>query len=199
MPAAFHIIATSLLTGAFALAVLFAVLREIAVRSRMAQLRALAPYADYGLLISAGVGFLIALGGIITGITQWPIEAILNSPLLKNKLTTVGMLVLIWGAFLLLRIRRGTGLWDNPALASFALLLVIGGFFMNILANSIGGDVAGNASGFENIVRLFGVETRHTLYLPTWLIALTFAAGAAFLVVGFAARPEPEDRKGERA
>jgi hypothetical protein len=189
VPTAFHIIATALLTGAFALAVFFLLVRGVAARSGTPWQRDMAPYADFGLLVSAAVGFLIALGGLVTGVGLWPMEAVLNSPLLKNKLTTVTMLVLIWGMFLFLRMTRGPDLWNRPVLASFASVLVIGGFFMNVLANSIGGDVAGNASGFEEIVRLFGIETRHTFYLPTWLVAVVFALGALCAAAGLAVQP----------
>jgi hypothetical protein len=198
MNPAFHIIAVSLLTGAFALAVLFFFMRVWAGPNPGPDREAIAKAADFGLLVSAGVGLALSLIAIVTGAFIWPWEAVMNSPLVKNKLTIVIIMTLIWGMFLYLRVRRGTALWQNPILRIYGGVLVVGGFFTNMVANSIGGDIAGSASGFERIVRLFGIETRFSFYLPTWAIAIIFllavVAVVLAVVIDRTATPEPEPR-----
>ena len=62
------------------------------------------------------------------------------------------------------------------------------GLVFGMITSSIGGDGAGNPSGFENIVRILGVETRYTFYLPTWLNVAIIAGGVILLVLAFTAR-----------
>ena len=82
-------------------------------------------------------------------------------------------------------------------MTAYVTLLALSGFAFGMITNSIGGDVAGNPSGFENIVRILGVETRYTFYLPTWLNGATFAAGIVALAVAFIARRPPAKRPEE--
>jgi len=191
--AAFHAMATALLSGAFFLAVIFLLVRLWARGNRDERRAQVGHYADYGLYLAVAVGWLFSLAAVVTGFLIWPLEAVLNSPIIKNKLTIVLMLVVIWGAFLYVRWQVGNRLWQNPLLTLFASLSVLVGFFFNLLANSIGGDAAGNASGFEQIVRIVGIETRMTFYIPTWTIVVLALLTAGCIAIGIAAtRPSPQ-------
>lgn len=65
----------------------------------------------------------------------------------------------------------------------YVTLLALSGFAFGMITNSIGGDVAGNPSGFENIVEILGVETRYTFYLPTWLNLAIIVGGIALIAM----------------
>jgi hypothetical protein len=195
MRPAFHIITVSLVTG-----VLFFATIAVLVRTWLALRRApadhpLARSADLGGYAATAIGFILALAAILTGFLLWPLDAVLNSALMKNKILTAVLLVAFWGMFLLVRFRRGPAMWDNPAMAVYAALLAVSGFFFGMLTSSIGGDVAGNPSGFENIVQAFGVETRYTFYLPTWLNIAIIGAGALALVLGVVAHQREPGRR----
>jgi len=180
---AYHIIVTSLLTGASFLSLVFLLIRLWAEHSSKPHAHKYEFFADLALLICASVMFVFMTTAIATGFLIWPLEAVLNSALLKNKLTLITIQVLVWGTFLAHRFRNGPRLWNNHILSGFSMLLVLLGFITNLLVNSIGGEVAGNGSGFERLIQLFGIETRFTFYLPAWLLAVIVAlAGIGFWV-----------------
>jgi hypothetical protein len=187
MRPAYHTIVVSLVTGLFFFA-LVAVAVRVLLRFRGEEESPLATYADRAAVGAAAIGVALTLIGIITGFLIWPLEATLRSPVMKNKILSAFLIVAFWGAYLVVRFRRGPGLWRHPAMAVYAGALAASGFAFGMITSSIGGDAAGNPSGFENIVRIFGVETRFTFYLPTWLNILIIVLGVGALVLGFTAR-----------
>ncbi|MEX2356324.1 MAG: hypothetical protein WD535_04730 [Thermaerobacterales bacterium] len=186
MTPAYHSIAVSLLTGTFTLALVFTFICLWAARQGRQELL---KYADYGVRISAGFGFVLSLAGLLTGAFLWPAVAVLNSPLLKNKIFTVVMLVLIWGMFLALRWWKSRDVWQMGIYRVHMGLLAVTGFLANTISNSIGGDVAGNPSGFEGLIRLLGVETRYTFYLPDWFNIGLVVAALMLLALTFMTKP----------
>jgi hypothetical protein len=190
---AYHTIVVSLLTGLFFFALLAIALRVV-LRFRGDDDTPLATYADRAAIGAAALGVALTLIGIVTGFLIWPLEATLRSPVMKNKILSAFLVVAFWGAYLVVRARRGPAMWRNPAMAIYAVALAASGFAFGMITSSIGGDAAGNPSGFENIVRVVGVETRFTFYLPTWLNVLIILVGVGALALGFTAtrnRPRP--------
>lgn len=171
----------SIQTGLFTLAALAILVRLIRGKQLSAEVR-----RGLGLAIglSAGLGLVSIVISLLTGFFVWPSEAVLNSPLLKNKIFTGLLLALIFGTFLYLHRRHGEGLWEQAALRAYYSILGVGGYLLLVVTNSIGGDVAGNPSGFELLPRLIGVETRFTFYLPTWLNLILVLLGLAAAVLG---------------
>ena len=136
-------------------------------------------------LFGALVGTAILVPAIITGYSQWPVEAFLNGTIAKNKIFAGYMALAFWVGFLAVRLAAGKLLWQRKGLSLFAMLLGIGGFVCIVFTASIGGTLAGKPSGFEEIARVF-VETRETFVLPTGVnIALIIMGLAAPLVVYF--------------
>lgn len=187
MRPAYHTIVVSLVTGLFFFA-LAAVLLRLVLRFTGREHTPLATYADRAALGAAGLAVALTLVGIVTGFMIWPLEATLRSALIKNKILSAFLVVAFWGAYLGVRIKRGPALWHNPTMAIYAGMLAVSGFTFGMITNSIGGDAAGNPSGFEGIVRIFGVETRSTFYLPTWLNLTIIGLGIVALVIGVTAR-----------
>jgi len=195
MKPAYHIIANSLLTGISAISVVFLLILVCSLKRSQSDIHKRSFIADRALLITSSIGFVFVVLSIFTGIFLWPFEAVINSPILKNKITIVVMLFLHWGMFLYLRIRSGPSLWNNPILFGFSTVLILGGFFTNMLANSIGGEVAGNGSGFEQLIRFFGVETRFTFYLPLWVIVVIILLSLMNIILGIAAKKQASSTK----
>ena len=183
MRPAYHTIVVGLVTGLFFFALL-AVLVRLALRVRSAEDSPLATYADRAAIAAASLGLALTVIGIISGFLVWPLEATLRSPVMKNKILSSFLILAFWGAYLVVRIRRGAQVWHNLTMSVYLALLALSGFAFGMITSSIGGDAAGNPSGFENIVRIFGVETRFTFYLPTWLNLLIIVLGIGALVLG---------------
>lgn len=178
-----HILTGTLLFGTFATVALFALRFSV-----LARFRYLAPAADQAALFAIWIGTIVSIAGMSTGFAINSLETSLNSPVIRNKITSGTLLILTYGLFLFLRHRIGSRLWNNDLTAAFATFLTVAGLHWNVVTNSIGGDVAGLPSGYESIVRWSGVETRFTYYLPTWVLLVMAALVIGMLVLAFTDR-----------
>ena len=188
MPPAFHAITTGLLNGLLLFALL-AVLLRIVLQWRDHHPRSpLAIAADRGALWAASLGWLLALAAIGTGFLIWAPSAAINSPVMRNKLLTAALLVVTYAIFLAIRWKLGEALWQSKTVSAFYGLVALAGFHWSMVTSSIGGDIAGIPSGYETIVRLSGVETRFTYYLPTWTLIVIAVLSIAILVIALTDR-----------
>ena len=194
MRPAYHSIVVSLVTGLFFFAML-AVLLRLVLRWQGKDDSPLAVAADRAALAAAGLGVALTAIGIVTGFTIWPLEATLRSSLMKNKILTAFLVLAFWGSYFAVRLKRGPEMWHSMAMSVYAFMLAASGFAFGLITNSIGGDAAGNPSGFEGIVRLFGVETRSTFYLPTWLNLIIIVLGIVAVALAVTGRESDEDRR----
>lgn len=183
MKPAFHTMIVSVLTGIFSLTVLGVALRLYIQRFKPDLKDTVGKYADFMAWLSALIGFLMIFAALVTGFSIWPKMAVLNSSILKNKIFTSVLLLIFWGLFLYIRYRYRKTLWENTALSIYYSLLGLGAFFWGIVTNSIGGDVAGNSSGFEYLVRIFTVDTRWTFYLPNSILIVIVGLGVLAAVL----------------
>ncbi len=198
MNPAFHSIIVHVLTGALAFGT-FAAVGLFLVRFPVgARFRHLAPAADMAALWAIWIGTVVSVGGMVSGFAIHSLEASINSPVIRNKISAGLLLILTYGLYLFLRHRLGPRIWNNDWLAAFAAFLTVAGLHWNVVTNSIGGDVAGVPSGYESIVRLSGVETRFTYYLPTWTLIAIAAVSVALLALGLARRSGAGDEEDVR-
>lgn len=185
MKPAFHTITVSVLTGIFSLTILGVFLRLFIQKFKPDLKDTVGKYADFMAWFSALLGFVLIFAALITGFSIWPKAAVLNSSILKNKIFTAVLLLIFWGLFLYIRYRYRKALWENGALSIYYSLLALGAFFWGVVTNSIGGDVAGNSSGFEYLVRIFTVDTRWTFYLPNSILLVIVGLGVVSFVLSF--------------
>ncbi len=188
MNPAFHSIVVHVLTGTLMFGTFAAVALFVLRFGALARFRYLAPAADQAALFAIWIGTVVSVAGMVTGFAIHSLESSLNSPVIRNKITSGILLILTYGLFLYLRHRIGSRIWNNDLTAGLATFLTLAGLHWNIVVNSIGGDVAGVPSGYESIVRLSGVETRFTYYLPTWVLLAIAAIVVAMLVLAFTDR-----------
>lgn len=136
-------------------------------------------------LFGASIGTVALIFAIITGYRQWPVEALMNGTLAKNKIFTGYMALGFWGAFLTVRLSASKSLWNRKGLSIFSMFLGFAGFLYIVFTASIGGTLAGKPSGFEEIARTI-VETRETFVLPIGVNVMLILLGiAAPLLVYF--------------
>ena len=183
MNPAFHSIVVHVLTGTLMFGT-FAAVALFALRfGPLSRFRHLAPAADQAALWAIWIGTVVSVAGMVTGFAIHSLESSLNSPVIRNKISSGTLLIVTYGTFLYLRHRIGSRIWNNDLLAGFAAFLTVAGMHWNIVTNSIGGTVAGVPSGYEYLVRFSGVETRFTYYLPTWVLVVVAAIGVGMLLV----------------
>lgn len=136
-------------------------------------------------LFGASIGTVALIFAIITGYRQWPVEALMNGTIAKNKIFTGYMALGFWGAFLAVRLSAGKSLWNRRRLSIFSMFLGFAGFLYIVFTASIGGTLAGKPSGFEELARTI-VETRETFVLPIGVNVMLILLGiAAPLLVYF--------------
>ena len=184
LPPAFHSMFVHLLTGLFFFTVIAVLVRAFITCRGLPSRGPIAVASDLGAYWSAIIGIVFSLISILTGFLLQTLGAAINSPVIRNKILTAVVLTVVFGVFVAMRYRLGEGMWRNGWLALFAVFLAVAGYHWNLVTNSIGGEIAGVPSGYETIVRLSGVETRFTYYLPWWVLALI--AVAAIGLVAFA-------------
>lgn len=181
---AFHAIMVEMTTGMLVLATLAVFVRAWISFFGVGRYPKLADYADSTALFGTAVGLPMIALAIITGLQQWPLEAFLNSVIARNKIFTAIVALGFWTAFLVTRVYAGRYLWASKPLTLYALVMAVGGFTYLVFTASIGGDLAGKPSGFEQLVRTV-VETRRTFIFPIWLSILLIAIGIALPPVAF--------------
>lgn len=136
-------------------------------------------------LFGASIGTVALIFAIITGYRQWPVEALMNGTIAKNKIFTGYMALGFWSAFLAVRLSAGKSLWNRRSLSIFSMFLGFAGFLYIVFTASIGGTLAGKPSGFEEVARTI-VETRETFVLPIGVNVMLILLGiAAPLLVYF--------------
>lgn len=191
MRPAFHSMGVHLLLGSLFVVVIALLARAVVAWGKPDTHSRFAEYCDRTAYAAGGIGLVLSIASFVSGFLIWELEAALRSPLIRNKIHTSGLLVVVWTVFMLVRWRYGPALWRSGVLGALYTGLALVGFFFGMLSGSIGGDVAGNASGFETLVRLFGVETRFTFYLPTWVNIVILLGGLGALALSFGLRREP--------
>jgi hypothetical protein len=191
MRPAFHSILVHLATGPLILTFLVVTFR-FWFRPREGWLhvvwRACEPVAFYSTLF----GLVTITLTFITGFMLRPLEAMLNSPITKNKIL-MGLLAMVcWYGWMALRLRLKDAIWQRGSFrAHFAYMMCFAGSLFLISTNSVGGDLAGIPSGYEEFASAFGFRTRHALYFPTWINVLLWVSGLAALAAGLYARRSP--------
>jgi hypothetical protein len=178
---AYHSILVHLTTGPLIITFLAATYR-LWLRPRsgigMTVTRACDPIAFYSSLF----GTVFAVLTFITGLLLRPMEAFLNSPITKNKIILALLAIVCWYAWLFLRLRLGSLIWDRSRFhAHFAYVMCFAATLFLVATNSIGGQLAGNPSGYEMFSKALGYRTRQALYFPTWLNMAFVLIGAAVL------------------
>lgn len=182
MKAAYHSIMVHLASGPLILAFVVATFR-FWFRPRRGVLKAIWDAGDHVVLYAALFGTIMMAVAMVTGFSLRPMEAFLNSPIAKNKIVISTLAMVFWCTWLALRYWAGPRLWDvRGYVGHYAYLLIFAGAMFLVAVNSIGGDIAGRPSGYEQFAMALGFRTRHALYFPTWMnVALWASGGVAIL------------------
>lgn len=145
---------------------------------------------DFVFLFSGAAGFIILVITIISGFIIMPLMAMLNSGIMKNKITLSFIMLVFIAAFIVARYLYRQSIQENRPLYIFTALLGVLAFVFGIMASSIGGELTNRSSGFENIVKFLPVNTRWTFYLPLSLLLVVVFLGVLSIFIGYRYRKE---------
>jgi hypothetical protein len=197
MRPAYHAVFVSLTTGTLVFSFLLLSFR-FWFRPKGPTMSALWRASDAIALYSAMFGVLMLLLAFGTGILLRPLEALLNSPITKNKILMSVLGIISWWSFLAVRVRSGPALWVAPGfIAHFAYVSALAGLIFLLSTNSIGGDLAGIPSGYEELAKALGFRTRLALYFPTWVNIVLWIVGLAAVGLGFVIRRSARDNRAD--
>lgn len=130
------------------------------------------------------LGVLGAVATFITGLLIWPAEAVVESPMGRNKILFAAWATAAWMVVALVRIRGGERVWQDGLRWPFLVLAVIaaGGL---ATTGTLGGYLLGSPSDFSLGLRAIGWDVYHTFYSATWALGLAVIAAAAIVAVSF--------------
>ncbi|MBE0472490.1 MAG: hypothetical protein IBX55_23655, partial [Methyloprofundus sp.] len=119
------------------------------------------------------LGLLGSVAAFILGMTLWPLEASLSSPMAKNKILFTAWAMMAWLSVTVVRIRAENNLWQSSLKWPFMLLVLIAAGLISI-SGALGGYLMGSPSDFSMLLKLAGWNVYQTFYSATW--AIIFAA-----------------------
>jgi hypothetical protein len=144
--------------------------------------------ADRLAYATASAGLVL---GVLTGLTgvftTWPLEAIRETILTRNKVGVTATLMAAWGMFVLLRWRVGPELWSRPILKGWSAFLVLVGFAGTVLAGSMGGSASLKGTILEPLLDATGVNRFQPLALPPVLSGMVIVG--VVVLVWYSRRP----------
>jgi hypothetical protein len=127
---------------------------------------------------SLAVVFFLIISGV-TGYLIQPYSLLIQSPILINKsLLALGALF-FWGAYFVVRLRFGSGLWQKRGLYLVEVVTALLGITFTALAASMGAELTVGQSAMEPLYNMLNFSWRTFLVQP-----LEIEVTAALVVVG---------------
>ncbi len=138
----------------------------------------------------AAIGGLVSLSaGIFTGFTYtWPVEVLLTSSVVLNKIALSVFSLTFWIIFVVVRSVYGERLWEEAKLRRFYVTLAGGGFVSLALIGSTGGHLAGKRSALDTLLHHLGVNTHALFILSKPLVVALFALSGVSLALALGLR-----------
>ena len=197
---AWHVITAELHTGMLTLAFASLVIRlaGVWVTTSNGVWRGLVRLADPTAFLAAIGGLLALIASIVTGLLYtWPVEVLLTSSVVLNKIATTAFATTFWTLFIVVRAFSGARLWDRARLRWLYFVLGTGGFLSLMLVGSTGGHLAGKRSMLDGVLHYLGVNTHLLFVVSRSAIYLTLSA-VTLLVVAAAVRRAVRSRNLDR-
>lgn len=126
------------------------------------------------------LGLVTALATMLSGLFAWAPEAVLASPLGRNKLAFALWTTGWWSMLLILHWRLGAVLFA-PGHRLLTATLVLIGVILLIITGTLGGLLGGVSAGIPELLRQTGFEVYTTIRLPWWALLVMVAAGLGLL------------------
>jgi len=181
---AWHVITAELHTGMLTLAFGSTMIRLVGgwVTAENALWRGLVRLAEPTAYLAAIGGLLALAASIMSGLaTTWPLEVLLTSSVVLNKIAITAFSTTFWALFVAVRSIYGPRLWNRARLRGAYAALAAGGFVSLMLAGSTGGHLAGKRSMLDGVLHLLGVNT-HLLFTIPGPVAYAVMSSVVLLV-----------------
>lgn len=130
--------------------------------------------------VGAFVGVIALVLSGWTGMNAWPHDALLESAVIRNKITLTIFGTVLWAMIVYMRIRFGRGLWTCPMMATLYAGLAVVAFGFVAAAGSMGAHLSPTVgeSILDPLWDLFNINITEDLVLPS-----TIAGGIALICI----------------
>ncbi len=144
--------------------------------------------------IESALPFLLILGvaggvaAFVSGLLIWPTEAVISSPMGRNKLLMAVWMLAAWSVVTLLRLRGGSALWEHGGRWPLVVMSLTGGALLAI-TGTLGGYLLGSPSRFSDGLRAIGWDVYHTYFAPNWALGVAVALALVIIGIGLMRKP----------
>lgn len=136
------------------------------------------------------LGLISGLAAAISGFLSWDFQALLSSPMSRNKIVLAVWSLSWWGMLWALHTIHGPKLYQ-PGRALVMVVLGIIGLGLAALTGFLGGQLAGVSSQLTELIHVLGFEIYTTIRLPAWTLIVLLGIVAGWFVL---ARRQPATR-----
>ncbi|THF61026.1 DUF2231 domain-containing protein [Pseudothauera rhizosphaerae] len=128
-------------------------------------------------------GLLGGVGTFLTGLLIWPSDAVVASPMGRNKVLFAIWAMAAWALVAALRIRGGEQVWQGSRRLPLLFFTLVAAFLLAV-TGTLGGYLLGSPSDFSLGLKAAGWDVYHTFYAPTWALGVGVAAALVIAVLG---------------
>jgi len=143
-------------------------------------------YMEAAGFVGAVLGVLGLLLSAWTGMYAWTLDALINDPVIRNKILLTAFATVLWAGVVFIRSRFGRGLWTCPAMASLYVVLTFVAFGMVGTVGSMGAHLTQGGSALDPIWSIVGFRVDTIIELSTNVAALLAIVSVALLVIALA-------------
>ena len=140
-------------------------------------------YAEATSYLAAAAGVLSLLASAWTGMYAWPMDKLLESDIIKNKILLTAYATVLWGGVVFIRTRFGRGIWTCPAMTVVYVGITLVAFALIAMAGCLGSVITRGESLLEPLYAFVGIDIEKAFELQP-SIAAGLALGSAGMLVG---------------
>jgi len=146
-------------------------------------------YAEPTSYIGAVFGVLALVVSAWSGMYAWPMDKLLESELIRNKILLTAYATVLWGGVVFIRMRFGRGLWTCPAMTVVYVAIAFVAFGLIAMTGCLGSTIARNESLLTPLYGFIGLDIESPFELqPNTAAAIALASTAAIIGSLFLAR-----------
>lgn len=192
-PRLFHTITVELCTGAglfVALSIIFKLLSDGYLKRFSNKSKRIDRFAKMASELAEPTAYALGMGtvfftfiSIYTGMNAWPLDALLKSEAVHNKIMLTVFSQTTFITFIAIRTKFGKELWKNKMLVSIYSTLGIMGGAIIVLQNSVAGHIAGKGSIIDIFFVALNIDVTREFVLPLLVSIIVVISVTTALVI----------------
>lgn len=146
-------------------------------------------YAEPASYVAAVAGLLGLVLSAYTGMYAWPMDKLIDSGVVRNKILFTTYSTVLWCGVIYLRTRFGRPIWTCPAMAVVYVSFVFVAYGFLGMAGSLGAHITQGGSVLDPLWSIVGFRVETTVdFGPELAAAMAIASAAIFVTSLWVAR-----------